>query len=178
MSSARPRRAEIEAHRAADQLAAAAEDRDRHLVGRPAAEQLSLARRHAWTSAAVLHRVELLALPQSVAGDRGQRQIHVVAAEQDVIADRDPLERERATVVGDLDQREVGGAAADVAHQHDVAGHQLLAATRRRSRQVRVERGLRLLEQRDLRQPASRAATTVSSRATASNDAGTVTSTS
>ena len=109
-------------------------------------------------------------------------EIHVVAPEQDVVADRDPLEREVAGVAGDLDQREVGGAAADVAHQHHAARGQILAPVASpRVAEVRViERRLRLLEQRHLVDSAgsSRAATTVSSRATGSNDAGTVTSTS
>ena len=52
----------------------------------------------------------------------GQRQIHVVAAEQDVLADADALEFEVAGDVGHGDQAEIGGAAADVAHQDDVAG--------------------------------------------------------
>ena len=58
-----------------------------------------------------------------------ERQVHVVAAEQDVIADRDPLEGERAALLADRDQREVGGAAADVADEHDVADPDLARAT-------------------------------------------------
>ena len=49
-----------------------------------------------------------------------ERQVDVVAAQQDVLADRDP------PYVGDgarcagaqLEQAEVGGAAADIDHQH------------------------------------------------------------
>ena len=74
----------------------------------------------------------------------------------------------------DGDQREVGGAAADVADQHDVADLDLLAPAVAAGVDPGVERGLRLLEQRDVSSPAARAASTVSSRATASNDAGTV----
>ena len=50
-----------------------------------------------------------------------ERQVHVVAAEQDVIADRDALERQVAVALADGDQAEVGGAAADVADQDEVA---------------------------------------------------------
>ena len=60
-----------------------------------------------------------------------QRQVHVVAAEQDVIADGDALEREVAVGLADGDQREVGGAAADVADQHDVADGRAACASRR-----------------------------------------------
>ena len=84
--------------------------------------------------------------------DVRQRQVHVVAAEQDVIADRDALEREVAVALADRDQREVGGAAADVAHQHDVADAQLPAPAVARAVDPRVEGGLRLLEQRDVRE--------------------------
>ena len=80
----------------------------------------------------------------------------------------------------DGDQREVGGAAADVAHEHDVADVELACASRRRLRlEPGVERGLRLLEQRDVLEPGRRAPPRRSARApTASNDAGTVRSTS
>ena len=50
-----------------------------------------------------------------------KREIHVVAAEQDVIADRDALEREVAIALADRDQAEIGRAAADVAHEHEIA---------------------------------------------------------
>ena len=50
-----------------------------------------------------------------------QRQIHVVAAEQDVLADGDALERQVAIALADRNQAEVGGAAADVADEHEIA---------------------------------------------------------
>ena len=85
-------------------------------------------------------------------GGVGQRQVHVVAAEQDVIADGDPLERQVALDLADRDQREVGGAAADVAHQDHVTDGELLAPAVAGLAQPRVERRLRLLEQRHVRQ--------------------------
>src|SRR5438876_5772014 len=54
-------------------------------------------------------------------------EVDVVAAEQDVIADRDPFEREIAVVLADEDQAEVGGAAADIANEHKIADAQLPA---------------------------------------------------
>ena len=74
------------------------------------------------------------------------------------------------------DQAEVGRAAADVAHQDQRAGaEQLRASVAAMRRNPRVQRGQRLFEQRQAgRDPASRAACTVSSRASSSNEAGTV----
>ena len=82
-----------------------------------------------------------------------QRQVHVVAAEQDVLADRDALERQVAVAFADRDQAEVGRAAADVADQHEIAD--LHAAPPAVAERVEpgVERGLRLFEQRDLLEP-------------------------
>ena len=84
--------------RAADQLRAAAEDRDRHARRRVVAEQLLLRARgtRARARAAASHRAACRASRWTIADER---EVHVVAAEQDVIADRDPLERERAAVV-------------------------------------------------------------------------------
>ena len=50
-----------------------------------------------------------------------EREIHVVAAEQDVIANCDTLQRKVAVLFGNHDQAEVRRAAAHVAHQHQVA---------------------------------------------------------
>ena len=63
-----------------------------------------------------------------------ERQVHVVAAEQDVLADRDALEREIAVPLADGDQAEVGRAAADVADEHEIADAPRGAASRRRAR--------------------------------------------
>ena len=57
---------------------------------------------------------------QLLLDERGEREIEVVAAEQQVFADRDPLERRaRRPRHSDPDQAEVGGAAADVADQDE-----------------------------------------------------------
>ena len=56
-------------------------------------------------------------LLEALLHDAREGEVHVVAAEQDVIADRDALEREVAVVLADENQAEVGRAAADVAHE-------------------------------------------------------------
>ena len=123
-------------HRAADQLASRARgSRSAPTSARSSPSSTLLRAAARVDERALLHRIERLArIGELLARDRGEREVHVVAAEQDVIADRDPLEREVAVVARDLDQREVGGAAADVAHEHDVARRRGPCATPRRAR--------------------------------------------
>ena len=80
-------------------------------------------------------------------------------------------------LLGDGDQREVGGAAADIHHQNQIAHVHALAPVGM-ALDPGVEGGLRLFEQRQIAgsRPARRPSAS-SSRATASNEAGTVTST-
>ena len=59
--------------------------------------------------------------------DVREREVHVVAAEQDVVADRDAVQLEVAVALEHRDQREVAGAAADVDDEDDVARPHLLA---------------------------------------------------
>ncbi len=86
--------------------------------------------------------VDAVAFPlEALLHEAGEGEVHVVAAEQDVIADRDALEREVAVVLADEDQAEVGRAAADVAHQH--AGRRrgaAAASARPRCRSTRSRR--------------------------------------
>ena len=82
----------------------------------------------------------------------GQRQIHVVTAEQDVFADADALELKRAGDIGHRNQAEVRGAAADVADQDDVARRHRVAPLPVGLRGPGVEGRLRLLEQRNATQ--------------------------
>ena len=84
--------------------------------------------------------------------DAREREVHVVAAEQDVIADRDALEREVAVVLADEDQAEIGRAAADVAHEQQVADAELPPPALARAVDPRIAGGLRLLEQRHARE--------------------------
>ena len=84
--------------------------------------------------------------------DRGEREIEVVAAEEQVIADRHAFERRRARFDSDPDQAEVGRAASDVADECD-----LFVFERDRPPlfgHPRVERGDRFLQQRQRRQAA------------------------
>ena len=46
-----------------------------------------------------------------------QRQVHVVAAQQDVVANGDAFQRQVAVLFGNQDEAEIRGASANVAHQ-------------------------------------------------------------
>src|SRR6185295_7577779 len=91
----------------------------------PAGEELLLGGAAGVGEGALLPGVELRRRlpPHGV----GEGEVHVVAAEEDVIADGDALELEIAARVLDGDEGEVGGAAAHVADEDDVARAQLLA---------------------------------------------------
>src|SRR3954470_21609606 len=84
---------------------------------------------------------------EALLDDACEREVHVVAALQYVIANGDALEREVAVVLADEDQAEVGGAAADVAHQQQVAHAKRPAPGLARAVDPRVAGSLRLLEQ-------------------------------
>ena len=85
----------------------------------------------------------------------GQRQIHVVPAQEDVIADSHARQHELTRLFADGDEGQVGGAAAQVADQDDVADFHLLAPPVLADVDPGVKRGLRLLEQRQLFQSRS-----------------------
>ena len=96
-----------------------------------------------------LPRVDLVALLLEAHLQHAREgEVHVVAAEQDVLADRHPLEPQLAALLGHGDQAEVGRAAADVAHEHEIADAHAAPPAIALLRDPRVERGLRLLEQR------------------------------
>jgi hypothetical protein len=99
-----------------------------------------------------LQRIQLLAGPRDDAllDDLRERQVEVVAAEQQVIADGGAREPVAARV--DIDQREVGGATTDVEHE-DALARRELALRRLATRDPRIERGLRFLQQRNILQP-------------------------
>ena len=136
----------------ADQAGAFAEDGDR-LLPWPCdsgSSSFSLATRqlsHSAWSCRLSMRVPFSA--RRCADDAGQRQIDIVAAQQDVLAHRDALQRQLAVAFGHRDQGEVGGAAADVDHQNQVAEPDALAPVGVPF-DPGVERGLRLFEQRDV----------------------------
>ena len=88
-------------------------------------------------------------LRQPLRDHAGQREIDIVAAEQDVLAHRDAVQRQFAIRFGDGDQGEVGGAAADIDHQDQVAHLDALAPVGM-ALDPGVEGGLRLFEQGDV----------------------------
>ena len=82
----------------------------------------------------------------------GQRQIHVVATEQDVFADADALQLQVAGDISHRNQAEIGGTAADVAYKDDVARRHRIAPLPAGPRGPGVEGRLWLLQQRDAAQ--------------------------
>ncbi len=133
--------------RSAHQSRAFAEDGDRLFLGfRSRFQQLLFG--HA---AVVPQRLELAAIEaralfrQPLRHHARQRQIDVVAAEENVLAHGHAIERQFAFALGDGDKREIGGAAADIHHQDQVAHLHALAPIRMALNPC-VEGRLRLFE--------------------------------
>ena len=92
--------------------------------------------------------ISLIDLPSasSLSAQRvGERQIHIVAAEQDVLADADAVQVRCALILRYGDQAEVGRPAADIADQDDVAGANLSTPLLPGLRSPCVERRQRFL---------------------------------
>ncbi len=85
-------------------------------------------------------------LRETLRNRTGQRQVDVVAAQQNVLAHGHAVEREFAPALGDRDQSEVGSAAADVHHQDQIAHLHALAPVGV-AFDPGIEGGLRLFEQ-------------------------------
>ena len=138
-------------NRAAHQARAFAQNRDRLLFRlRPRLQQLLLGHAAVGPQRQVLPAVDLRALlGQAMRHHAGQRQVHVVAAQQDVLAHRHPAQRKLAIGFRHRNQREIRGAAADIHHQDQVAHRHPLAPVRM-PLQPRVEGRLRLFQQRDV----------------------------
>ena len=82
-----------------------------------------------------------------------QRQIEIVAAENQVLADSDAMELHFAVIAGPhADEREVGRAAADVADEDFLARLDQPFPIVAMPIDPRIERGLRLFDQHDARQ--------------------------
>ena len=79
----------------------------------------------------------------------GQGQIHVVAADQNMVADGDPPQAKLAFLFGHADQREIGRAAADVANQQRIADFQFAPPAIAPIRQPGIHRRLRLFQQHE-----------------------------
>ena len=75
-----------------------------------------------------LHGIDAGAFLRKLIGDQsGQREVHVIAAEQDVFADGHAFERQLALLFRNRDEREVRRAAADVDDQDEVTELDALA---------------------------------------------------
>ena len=79
-----------------------------------------------------------------------QSQIHIVAAEKQVLPDRNSFQRELSGLPCHCDQAEISSAPADIAHQKQIACADLLSPFGALIFQPGVKCGLRLLEQGDL----------------------------
>ena len=113
-----------------------------------------MAARQAWPRRDPLGGVEPVHPAGQGRGDGvGQGEVHVVAAEQDVLADGQAGQGEVAALVGHGDQGEVGRPAADVADEEEVADLDLLPPAVALRGEPGVEGGLRLLQERDVLQP-------------------------
>jgi hypothetical protein len=77
----------------------------------------------------------------------GEGEVHVVAAEEEVFAHGDALEREVAVFSSDGDEAEVGCAPADIADEQEVAGLDLFAPVGALVFEPGVEGGLGFLEE-------------------------------
>ena len=135
---------------AADQLRAPAGDRDRPaLDGRLLlAQQLFLGRPAGESKCTPLLGVEPRAA-ELLLDMMGQREVDVVAAEHQVIADGDAAKPGAGRRLDDRDQAEVGRPAADVADQDQLAGANLALPAVLVRDDPAVKRRLRFLEQRD-----------------------------
>ncbi len=145
--AARQRAAENAAHHGAP----AAAEADRHLVRRIVRQQHLLGA--AAEAGQGVPALAVEALAEARLEPPRQRDVDVVAAEQDVVADRQAVEGQASAVAADADQAEVRGAAADV-DDEDQAGlaQQVLPASLVLV-DPGVERRLRLFEQDRVRQP-------------------------
>ena len=79
-----------------------------------------------------------------------QRQVEVVAAEQQVLADSGAREFDAIALAVDADQCEVAGAAADIANQYDLPIEQALLRLREMVGDPGIERSGRLFDQRQV----------------------------
>ena len=129
-----------------------------------------------WVSARSCQRRACVPLARELLGERVREgEVHVVAAEEDVIADGDALEAQIAVPVDHRDEGKSVVPPPTSTTRMTSPGRTGLRQRLAHRVDPRVERGLRLLEERPRRRaPPARAASTVSSRAAASNDAGTV----
>src|SRR5690606_4055476 len=114
--------------RPANQTRAFAENRDRLLLRLRVVEKALLRHARLMPERLQLPGIDAVAFAlQLLLQEAGERKIHIVAAEQDVIADGDAPQRQIAVLLRDRDQAEVGRPAADIADQDQVADLDALA---------------------------------------------------
>src|SRR5262249_5730476 len=77
-----------------------------------------------------------------------QRQVHVVATQQDVVADGDAFQRQFATLFGNHNKAEISRATADVAHENEVADFDAVAPGCTPAFQPSLKGRLRFFDQR------------------------------
>ena len=132
---------------ASDKLAAPAGNRQGDLVLSPR-QQRFFGRARRMGERPELPRVQVLAFVlEPGLHDVGEREVHVVASEQDVVANGDALERECTIAIADFDEREVGRASADVDDEDDVSHRHIVAPGVATLSDPVVQRSLRLFEQ-------------------------------
>ena len=150
--------AQLHREAGADQPAAATQQRYRRTFWRIGRQQHFLggaATLHQLRQAAgrqLLRRLAGLGRLQPRLGGVRQHQVHVVAAQHQVLADADALQHRFAMFDLHADQAEVGGAAADVGHQDQPALRQVLRQRGTMPVQPVMQRCLRFLDQVQPRQ--------------------------
>ncbi len=141
---------EIDPKRAPHQARAAPRDRDRDALGGVAAEEPLFRRAARVNERRHLPFVDRLPrVVELLLREIREREVHVVAAEQDVIADRDPFELELSVFLDGGDCGKVGRPAADVRDQDDVARVEITPPRVAARIDPGVERRLRLFEERE-----------------------------
>ena len=141
---------------------------------------VSFTRRAVRTSVSHCRSGELVVAREAPLDMSREGQIKIIAPQNQMLAHRDTM---KLHVAGRFagphaDQREVGSAAANVAHQYLLTRRNLLLPVLFMPLEPRIKRCLRFFDQRHARQAARLAASTVSSRATSSKEAGRVRTTS
>lgn len=138
---------------AADQLGTAARHHHRHRPDFAMTQQGFLGRPATVGQTLQLPGIELDTLLRQLGSDRVcQGQIHVVAAQQNMLADRHPHQFQGTVAFGHGNQRKVGGTAAQVDHQDDIAKLDLLAPPFPSGQHPVVQGRLRFFQQHQMPQ--------------------------
>ena len=132
-------------HRPAHHARTTPGDANRHRSRRLVAQQPLFGRSGLCPQACPLVHRELL--PQPPFHQVGQGQVHVVAAQHQVVAHGHPLKAGPGLFLNRGNQRKVCGATAHVAHQNGLAGPQLLLPGGGVVGDPRIKRRLRLFQQ-------------------------------